>query len=340
MSSNNSFENSRAVIFGLAGLSLTLDEKKFFKKTRPVGYILFKRNLENPKQVKSLVKELHKIAGWKCPILIDQEGGRVARLTPPHWRRPPAAGIFAALAKKNIKNAKRATYLNAQLIAAELSDLSINVDCAPMADILFKDSHNIIGDRAFGSDAKTVSILAGEMACGLIDGGVIPVLKHIPGHGRALLDSHESLPVVEASLPTLRKTDFVPFKNLKKLPWGMTAHITYTSIDKKDPATLSKKVIGIIRKEIGFDGLLLTDDLSMKALSGNFTQRCKKSIAAGCDILLHCNGKMEEMTQVASASPLLSKDAKKRLEKSLSSTKSKTKINKKKVLSELEKLIS
>lgn len=303
----------KAVIFGLAGTELTEEERSFFASVRPAGFILFKRNCDNPEQIKKLNKSLRDCVSWHAPILIDQEGGRVARLGPPHWRKSPPAGDFAKIAETDIEAAKKATYENAVKMAEELEELGINVDCAPMADILFPECHDIVGDRSFGSDPEIVATLAGEMARGLTDGGVMPVLKHIPGHGRAKCDSHESLPVVDASRDDLDKMDFVPFSKLNKLPWGMTAHITYTAIDPENPATLSKKVIDVIRNKIGFKGILLTDDLSMKALKGSYAQRTKKSIEAGCDIVLHCNGKMEEMQEVANACPELSPQVKQKL---------------------------
>lgn len=310
----------KAVIFGCAGTSLSDAEKSFFKTHNPLGFILFARNCESPAQVKKLVADLKATVSHDMPlVLIDQEGGRVARLKPPHWRASPAAGKFADKAKIDHSNSKTwsasraAVYWNARLIASELHGLGINVNCAPLADVPSPDCHDIIGDRAYGKDPEQVSILAAEMARGLQDGGVLPVLKHIPGHGRAKVDSHEDLPVVDAPLESLRKTDFVPFMRLKNIPLGMTAHITYTAIDAKDPATLSKKVIKVIRDEIGFDGLLMSDDLSMKALKGDFGALTKASLAAGCDLVLHCNGKMEEMQPIAENCRELDKDGLHRL---------------------------
>jgi beta-N-acetylhexosaminidase len=300
-------ESLSAVILGMQGTSLTPDEIAFFKSVKPYGYILFTRNTESPEQVKRLVGQLSDISGReRLPILIDQEGGRVARLKPPHWRKYPPAKTFAALAKSDMAMARKATYLNARMIAQELQELGITVDCAPLADLPVEGSHDVIGDRAFGHDAQQVIELAQAQADGLMEGGIVPVLKHIPGHGRAFCDSHHELPVVDVSLEELRKTDFVPFKALAHLPMAMTAHVLYTAIDKDRMATVSPTAIRIIREEIGFNGLLMSDDLSMKAMQGDFTQRTKDVIAAGCDIVLHCNGDMGEMRAIADGIEALS----------------------------------
>lgn len=289
-----------AAIYGCAGERLTAEEKQFFARANPFGFILFARNCVSPEQVKALTQEMRDITGREqLAILIDQEGGRVARLRPPHWRSTPAAAELAKLAAHDREAAKRAVYLNARLIAEELRTLGITVDCAPLADIPVEGSHEIIGDRAYGADASQVASLAAEMARGLVDGGVLPVLKHIPGHGRATVDSHEALPIVTDALATLEASDFKPFHALRGLPFGMTAHIIYHALDENLPATLSKKVIRYIREEIGFDGMLMSDDLSMKALQGELSSLAKASLDAGCDLVLHCNGNMQEMTQVA-----------------------------------------
>ncbi|MCE3233216.1 MAG: nagZ [Rickettsiaceae bacterium] len=308
---------SNAVIFGLEGKVVSEAERKFFKEVSPLGFILFARNIETPDQVKSLVSDLKSIVGWECPILIDQEGGRVARLKPPHWRKSPSMEGFARLALKDLKSAENAVYLNYRLIGQELYSLGINVDCAPVCDILFDWAHDIVGDRSFGGDVEIASSLARKCAEGLIDSGVLPIIKHIPGHGRAKADSHEDLPLVDASLDELKRTDFKVFENLSDMPWAMTAHILYTAIDDKKPATLSDKAIKLIRDDIGFDGLLISDDLSMKALKGTFASRTRDSLAAGCDVVLHCNGKMEEMSEIAENVSALSKYAARRVEKSM-----------------------
>lgn len=296
----------KSVIFGFEGLELTKEEVEFFSRVNPAGYILFSRNIDNPQQVKKLVSHLKEIAGFDCPILIDQEGGRVARLKPPHWKQWPPMGKFAQMALSDIDEAEQGAYQNAKDLGAELADLGINVDCAPVCDLLFDGAHDIVGDRSFGSDVEIVSKLARKTAEGLMASGVAPVIKHIPGHGRAKADSHKELPIVDCSLEELRKTDFAVFKNLADMPWAMTAHILYTAIDSENPATLSKKVIDIIRGEIGFTGLLISDDLSMEALKGSYADRTIGSLKAGCDIVLHCNGKMEEMIPIAENSIELS----------------------------------
>ncbi len=308
---------SKAVIFGLAGKEISQEEREFFVSHNPLGFILFARNLDNPEQVRALVIDLKKLVGWNCPILIDQEGGRVARLRPPHWRKSPPMGDFAQMALDDVCTACDATYDNAKLMAAELVDLGINVDCAPVCDLLFEGAHDIVGDRSFGYDVEIASKLARKTAEGLIDSGVVPIIKHIPGHGRAKADSHKELPVVNCSMQELQKTDFAVFKNLSDMPWAMTAHILYTAIDKEQPATLSTKCIDIIRNDIGFDGVLVSDDLSMEALQGSFADRTIGAIKAGCDVVLHCNGNMEEMVQIAENVEALSAESSRRVEKSL-----------------------
>lgn len=291
-------------IIGLAGETLTTEEKALLKDCPPAGFILFQRNCANPEQVKALIHSLREAMGTQeLLVLIDQEGGRVARLKPPYWREAPPAGLFAAIARENSDLAKQLVYLNARLLAAELRELGITVDCAPLADIPVSGSHDIIGDRAYGNEPAQVTALATEMARGLMEGGVLPVLKHIPGHGRATADSHEELPTVTASLEELEKSDFIPFRELHHLPLGMTAHIRYTALDAERPATLSPTVIRYIREKIGFTGLLMSDDLSMKALSGEMGQLAIDTLRAGCDLVLHCNGKMEEMRAIAKALP-------------------------------------
>jgi beta-N-acetylhexosaminidase len=242
-------------------------------------------------------------------ILIDQEGGRVARLKPPHWRKAPPAGVLAETAHGSIGESKRAVYANGRLIARELYDLGINVNCVPLADVPVSGAHDVIGDRAFGEDPHQVSILAGAMSRGMMDGGVLPVLKHIPGHGRAMVDSHMSLPVVEATLAELRASDFIPFKALHSLPLGMTAHVLYTAIDAEKPATLSPAVISLIREEIGFDGLLMSDDLSMKALKGDLADLTRETLKAGCDVALYCNLKVDALKDTAKILAPLSEKA-------------------------------
>lgn len=287
------------VIFGFSGTQLTNEEITFFKATKPYGYILFARNCDNSAQIKALTDKLREISGRAdLPILIDQEGGRVARLKPPHFPAFPPAANFAKMAESDLEGAKIATFENAKKIAEMLRELGITVDCAPLADVPVVGAHDIIGDRAFGHTPAQVSALARAMANGLLAGGVVPVLKHIPGHGRAFADSHLELPVVHTSLAELRATDFMPFKKLSDLPMAMTAHVLFTAIDDKNMATVSPAAIRLIRDEIGFDGLLMSDDLSMKAMVGDFTQRARDVLNAGCDVVLHCNGDMEEMQAI------------------------------------------
>jgi beta-N-acetylhexosaminidase len=288
---------TKPIIFGCTGKKLSLEERAFFEAEQPFGFILFARNIETPDQVRNLVNELKSCVSHDfVPILIDQEGGRVCRLKPPHWNHPPACGTFEC-----DTDPERAAYNSAKAIALELADLGINVDCAPMLDVRQPDAHDIVGDRAFSTDPKMVAIIGKAFAEGLSENGVAPVIKHIPGHGRAKCDSHLDLPVVSASLEDLREVDFYPFKELNYAPFAMTAHIMYTAIDPYNCATQSKKVIDIIRNEVGFKGLIMTDDLSMKALTGTFAERTKRSLDAGCDLILHCNGEMNEMIEIADA---------------------------------------
>ena len=298
-----------AAIFGVSGPVLTNEERAFFRDVQPLGFILFARNVADPDQVRRLVNDLRaSVEHAEAPVLIDQEGGRVQRLKPPHWHARSAAAKFGALASQRAGDGRKAVFLNHQLIGAELAALGIDVDCAPLIDVHQPGAHDVIGDRAFSGDPEQVATLGRAAADGLMSAGITPVIKHIPGHGRSMVDSHHDLPRVTTSHAELSRIDFVPFKRLRDLPWGMTAHIVYEAIDKEMPATLSAKVIAeIIRGEIGFDGLLLSDDLSMKALRGTLGELAKQSIAAGCDIALHCNGKMEEMVQVAAGALPLSK---------------------------------
>ncbi len=296
-----------AAIFGCAGTALTAEERTFFRKVRPAGFILFGRNLEAPAQVKALVADLRKSSGVPyAPVLIDQEGGRVARLRPPHWRHPPPAAVFGHLYERDPKAALEACRLNARLIAHELSAMGIDVDCAPVLDVPQPGSHDIVGDRALAREPYAVAALALAWCEGLAAGGVAPVIKHIPGHGRARADSHLSLPEVGATWAELAAADFAPFKALADQPWAMTAHVLYTALDRSAPATTSRAIVeDVIRGHIGFTGALMSDDLSMKALAGAFDVRARESREAGCDIALHCNGNREEMAAVAEgAGPL------------------------------------
>ena len=289
-----------AAIFGCSGLALTDEEARFFEQVDPHGFILFARNVESPEQVRRLVDQLRAVVGRFAPVLIDQEGGRVQRLRPPYWRARPAMARFHELAQRDLPLARRAAHLNAQCIADELSDLGIDVNCAPVLDVPVPGADGIIGDRALGDDPMQIADLGRAVIEGLLDGGVMPVVKHIPGHGRATVDSHKALPRVEADRRALWNTDFLPFRALRDAPWAMTAHVIYAAYDDRLPATLSKTVIDqVIRGFIGCDAALLTDDLSMHALTGDFAERARMSLEAGCDLVLHCNGDMAEMAQVA-----------------------------------------
>jgi beta-N-acetylhexosaminidase len=305
----------RAVVFGCSGPQLSDAERRFFADADPLGFILFARNCIDPPQVRSLIAELRACVGRSdAPILIDQEGGRVQRLRPPHWRAAPPAGRFAELAKREPETAREAAWLNARIIADDLYGLGITIDCAPVLDVVQPGAHAVIGDRAAG-DTPQRAIALGRAACeGLLAGGILPVIKHIPGHGRAGVDSHERLPVVDAQRQALAVSDFVPFRALRQMPWAMTAHVVYTAIDGKRPATTSRRVIEeVIRQAIGFEGVLISDDLCMGALSGSPAERTKAALAAGCDLVLHCNGELGEMEAVAAACPRVSAEARTRL---------------------------
>jgi beta-N-acetylhexosaminidase len=309
---------TNAAIFGCAGLTLTAEEQRFFRDVDPLGFVLFKRNCETSDQVRTLVRALRDSVGCPdAPVLIDQEGGRVARLRPPEWRAAPAPGRIGAVAAADSAKGLEAARLNAMLMGRELADLGIDVDCTPVLDLQFPGAHaGVVGDRALGSDPDLVAALGRATCEGLLAAGVEPVIKHIPGHGRALVDSHLELPRVEAPLAELRRTDFVPFRHLADMRWGMTSHVVYTAIDPERPATQSPKVIAeIIRGEIGFDGVLVTDDLSMQALRGGLGERAGRALAAGCDIALHCNGRLDEMREVAAAAGPLSSAARRRLDR-------------------------
>ena len=290
-----------AVILGCAGSKLSKDEQALFKETKPFGLILFERNCVHPDQVKALTNEFRHVIGQEdAPVFIDQEGGRVTRLKPPHWRHPPPAQSFVDLAKlKGEEIASKAIQLNFRLIAEELHALGINVDCTPVLDIPITCADPIIGDRALGNDLELIEKLATAICDGLLSGRVFPVIKHIPGHGRALVDSHTDLPTIDATFEELMKTDFEPFRILSDMPLAMTAHIIFSKIDENKPVTVSRRVIEkVIRGYIGYDGLLISDDLSMQALSGSIKERTREALDAGCDLVLHCNGKMDQMTSV------------------------------------------
>lgn len=293
------------MIFGCAGEQLTVEEAAFFAASDPLGFILFGRNCRDREQLRALVAALRAAVGRPdAPVLIDQEGGRVARLRPPEWRAYPPAARLAAMPGHAASEAVR---LGARLIAADLAELGITVDCAPVLDLPARGADPVIGDRAYGSEPIAVARLGRAFCDGLLEGGVLPVIKHIPGHGRAEVDSHRALPRVEADHPTLSATDFQPFRALADTPWAMTAHIVFACLDDAAPATFSRRVIDtIIRDEIGFAGVLLSDDLSMGALAGSLAERTRRAIDAGCDLVLHCTGVLPEMAEVAAAAPLIS----------------------------------
>ena len=295
-----------ACVFGCAGHVLSPREAAFFRESRPWGFILFGRNVESPGQLRALTAALRACVDRPdAPVLIDQEGGRVQRMGPPHWRRYPPAGVFARLPLPPPVQ-DEAARLGARLIAHDLAAVGVDVDCAPVLDVPVPGAHDIIGDRAYAESAESVARLGRAVAEGLLAGGVLPILKHIPGHGRAGADSHERLPVVEASRETLEAVDFAPFRALCDLPMAMTAHVLYSAIDATAPATTSRAVISqVIRGDIGFDGLLISDDLSMKALGGALEERARSALDAGCDIVLHCNGDMAEMASVAAGARAL-----------------------------------
>jgi beta-N-acetylhexosaminidase len=301
-----------AVVFGCQGPTLTDWESGFFRDADPLGFILFARNCQTPDQVRALVGGLRDVVGRAdAPVLIDQEGGRVARLRPPHWRQYPAA---AEIGRLGGERAREAAFLAARLIADDLQALGITVDCLPVLDVPVPGADPVIGDRAYGTEPRLVAQL-GRAACeGLLSGAVLPVIKHIPGHGRPTVDSHVALPVVAADRPTLAASDFATFRALADMPWAMTAHIVYRALDPALPATLSRRIIGeIIRGEIGFDGVLISDDLSMQALGGGLGERARAALAAGCDLALHCNGDQREMAEIAGAVAPLSHAASRRI---------------------------
>jgi beta-N-acetylhexosaminidase len=309
---------TRALIIGVSGTELTAQEGSFLKAFDPWGLILFKRNIEHPQQVKALTEAFRKaVSRPDAPILVDQEGGRVQRLTKPHWPLYPTGETFGRIGRIDPESAKKAAYLGAYLIGIDLISVGISVDCLPVLDIPVAGAHDVIGDRAYGRDAETVSVLGRAAAEGLMASGVIPIMKHIPGHGRAGVDSHLDLPIVDAPLSEL-ETDFIPFKANADLPMAMTAHVVYEAIDPQNPATTSKTVIDtIIRGKIGFDGLLMGDDVSMQALKGPIAERATASLAAGCDVVLHCNGHFDEMQDLAAVVPELTGKALQRAEKAL-----------------------
>lgn len=332
----------RAFISGISGTSLTAEEREFIRSASPWGFILFKRNIDNPSQVSDLVKELRAtLEDDQAPVLIDQEGGRVQRLGPPHWPSYPAGAVFSALYDIDSQLGLSAAWLSARLIAADLFELGISVDCLPLADLPVPGADAVIGDRAYGTDPGKVAAIARSVADGLAQGGVLPVLKHIPGHGRATADSHLRLPVVDTSEFELEQTDFAAFQPLADLPMAMTAHVVFNALDPAQPATTSATIIDrVIRGLIGFQGLLMSDDVSMNALSGSIAERSRASLAAGCDLVLHCNGRLDEMREVAAAAPLLTGDAAARAHAALAARRVPEPFDRLEARAELDELIS
>jgi beta-N-acetylhexosaminidase len=309
---------SRAFITGLAGLELADSERAFLRETKPWGGIIFKRNISTPQQVFDLIRSFRDVLGWEAPVLVDQEGGRVQRLGPPHWPVYPPGARYSELYDRDKSVGLAAAKLAGHLIAADLIALGIDVDCLPIADVPVAGGDPVIGDRAYGTEPGKVAAIAGAVAQGLMAGGVLPVLKHLPGHGRATADSHHKLPRVDTDRATLEATDFAAFRPLNRLPLGMTAHVVFSAIDPDAPATTSVTMVReVIRGSIGFEGLLMSDDVSMNALSGTIAERSRAALAAGCDVVLHCNGKLDEMNAVASASPELSGEAARRAQAAL-----------------------
>lgn len=306
-----------AAIYGCSGPVLTPEERAFFAEARPWGFILFRRNIDSPDQVRALTAALRdSIGNADAPILVDQEGGRVQRLGPPHWPKyPPGDAYLKATNDPGV--ARELARLGGRLMAEDLREVGITVDCAPVLDVPVPGAHDIIGDRAWAGDPGLVALLARAAAEGLLAGGVLPVIKHMPGHGRAFADSHHELPVVHAGLEALEAWDFVPFRALSDMPMAMTAHVVFHAIDPKRPATTSKKAIRLMREGLGFGGLIMTDDLSMKALSGSLSDRAATALKAGCDVVLHCSGDLAEMAEVAEGTGKLKGKSRRRAEAAL-----------------------
>jgi beta-N-acetylhexosaminidase len=332
--------STRAFITGVSGTVLTAAEREFIRGMRPWGFILFKRNVETPDQVSALVRELRNCLGEAdAPVLIDQEGGRVARLGPPHWPVYPPGAVFGALYDLDPALGLNAARLSSRLIAADLIDLGISVDCLPLADVPVAGADAVIGNRAYGTDPRKVAAIARAVTEGLEQGGVLPVLKHIPGHGRAAADSHFRLPTVDTSREELERTDFAAFQPLADLPMAMTAHVVFSALDPAQPATTSATIIRqVIRGVIGFQGLLMSDDVSMNALAGSIAERTRAIVNAGCDMVLHCNGKLDEMRDVARETPELAGEALDRARRALASRRAPEPFDRRAARAELDAL--
>ena len=333
--------STRAFITGVSGTGLTATERELIRAERPWGFILFKRNIEAPDQVSALVGELRNCLGEAdAPVLIDQEGGRVARLGPPHWPVYPPGATFSALYDLDPALGLNAARLSSRLIAADLIDLGITVDCLPLADVPVAGADAVIGNRAYGTEPGKVAAIARAVAEGLEQGGVLPVLKHIPGHGRATADSHFRLPTVDTSQEELERTDFAAFQPLADLPMAMTAHVVFSALDPAHPATTSATIVKqVIRGVIGFQGLLMSDDVSMNALAGSLAERTRAIFAAGCDVVLHCSGVLDEMRDVARETPELSGKALERARNALASRKAPKPFDRLAARTELDALI-
>ena len=332
---------TKAFITGLSGTALTAAERDFIRAERPWGFILFRRNIETPEQVAALTAEAREVLGEAdAPVLVDQEGGRVQRFRPPHWSLYPAGAAFGQLYAVEPALGLRAAWLSARLIADDLGKVGVTVDCLPLADVPIPGADDVIGDRAYGHEPKSVSAIARAVTEGLGEGGILPVLKHIPGHGRAMADSHLSLPVVDTPKNELESIDFAAFKPLADLPMAMTAHVVFTAYDPAHPATTSATMIErVIRGLIGFQGLLMSDDVGMNALAGSIAERTKALLAAGCDMVLACSGEAQEMHQVARETPELSGKALARAKAALASRKAAKPFDRQAARAELDDLI-
>src|SRR5471032_999486 len=334
--------NTRACITGVSGPELSATEREFIRAQRPWGFILFKRNIETPEQVAHLVQELRKTVGEPdAPVLIDQEGGRVQRLGPPHWPAYPPGAVFGTLYDIDRALGLSAARLSARLIAADLIDLGVTVDCLPLADVPVAGSDAVIGNRAYGTEPAKVAAIARAVTEGLEQGGILPVLKHIPGHGRATADTHFRLPVVDTPESELERVDFAAFQPLADLPMAMTAQVVFSALDPAHPATTSATIIEqVIRGVIGFQGLLMSDDVSMNALAGSIAERTRSIFSAGCDVVLHCNGKLDEMREVAAEAGELSGEALQRAGRALASRRAPQPFDRVAARAELDALIA
>src|SRR4051812_37014880 len=332
---------ARAFITGVSGFKLSREERHFLRAERPWGFILFKRNIETPAQVVNLIEELRNVVeAPDAPVLIDQEGGRVQRFGPPHWPVYPAGAVFGTLYDTDPELGLKAARLSARLIAADLIELGVTVDCLPLADVPVVGADAVIGARAYGTEPGKVAAIARAVTEGLEQGGVLPVLKHIPGHGRATADTHFKLPVVDTATEELERTDFAAFRPLNDLPMAMTAHVVFSALDSAQPATTSATIIEqVIRGRIGFQGLLMSDDVSMNALAGSLAERTRALLSAGCDMVLHCNGKLDEMREVARQTPVLSGKALERARRALASRKAPQPFDRAAARAELDELV-